>query len=73
MVLGGMDAPGPERCRNMKVTITPTDLCSDAVSLAVEKSSDLHQFTVPLDSVVDHRRLHEEGVVSLHRPLDALL
>ena len=43
-----------------------------SVSLAVQQSADLHEFTVALCVVVDHRRLHKEGVVVVEDAADAL-
>ena len=50
-----------------------TNLCTNSISLAVQQSSDLHELAVPLDGVVDHRGLHEEGVITVHRPRDPFL
>lgn len=55
------------------VQLIPTDLCSYSVAFGVEKSSDLHKFTVSLDVVINHRRLHKEGVVTFQNFINALL
>ena len=43
----------------------PTSWCPDAISLAVEQSSDLRQVARPLYDVLKHARLEQEGVLSL--------
>ena len=45
----------------------------NAVALAIEEAADLGEVAVPLHCVVEHRRLHEEGVVALEDALYALL
>ena len=55
------------------LTVPPTYGRAYAVALAVEQAPDLHEFTVALDVVVDHGRLHEEGVVVVEHAVDALL
>ena len=53
-------------CPNTKrQTLLLTYWCPDSVALRVEQTSNLHKIAVPLDVVVDHGRLHEEGVITL--------
>ena len=49
-----------------------TDACPDAVALAVQQATDLHQFTVALYVVVYHSRFHQERVVTLQNAFDSL-
>ena len=41
---------------------SPTRWQSDSISFGVEQSSDLRRVALPLDDVLDRRRLHQEGV-----------
>ena len=45
----------------------------DGSPLAVQQPPDLREVAVPLDHVVEHGGLHEEGVVAPAHPLHALL
>ena len=49
------------------------DRRGDAVALGVEEPPDLGEVAVALHFVLDHRRLHQEGVVALQHPRHPLL
>jgi hypothetical protein len=47
--------------------------CGDSVAFGVQQATNLGEVAVPLHSVIQHGGLHEEGVVSLEHPANALL
>lgn len=43
------------------------------VALRVQQSADLRQITVALHGIIDHRRFHQERIVTVQHALDAIL
>lgn len=53
-------------------TYTLTHRCSDTISFSVQKTADLREIAVSLDNVIQHSRLHQEGIITLENPLNTL-